>query len=114
MPYRRLAAALFVALLFLAAAPKTKKRAPVPARAARSIAPDQVPHAQAMFLASLSHDGRDQVQFRAAAYGKRFFLEEPNGVTVYVYDAGDYRRETFLPKATLASAMKKYPDQMKP
>ncbi|MCU1348826.1 MAG: hypothetical protein JWO56_1856 [Acidobacteria bacterium] len=114
MPVRRLAAALSIAVLFLGATPKKKK--PVPARAASAaatFAPDDIPHPQAMYLAGLSHDGKDRVTFKAAAYGKHFFLEEPSGVTVYRYDGSGYRKETFLAKTTLASAMKKFPDEMK-
>ena len=41
--------------------------------------------------------------------GTHFFLEEPSGVTVYVYDESvGYRKEAFLKGATLAKAMKKY------
>jgi len=117
MPLRRLATVLSIALLFLAATPVRKKKPaadPAPAAATPTLAPDNVPHPQAMYLAGLSHDGKDRVTFKAAAYGKRFFFEEPSGVTVYVYDGSGYTKETFLAKTTLAAAMKKYPDEMKP
>lgn len=63
----------------------------------------------AMFLGGLSKDGKEKVTFRATAFGTHFFLEEPSGVTVYVYDETvGYRRETFLKGSTLANALKKY------
>ncbi|HWS70982.1 MAG TPA: hypothetical protein VN605_02660 [Thermoanaerobaculia bacterium] len=112
MPFRRIAAVLSIAILFLAATPKKKKPAPAPP-APRVLAPDSVPHAQAMFLAGLCKDGKERLSFKAAAYGKHFFIEEPSGVTVYAYDGSGYRKETFLAKMTLEKAMKKYPDEMK-
>lgn len=114
MPYRRIAAAFSLALLFLAAAPKKKTPPPAPAAPA-VLAPDTIPHAQALFLAGLSKDGKQRLTFKAAAYGKHFFLEEPAGVTVYVYDGNGYRKESFLAKTTLekAMAMGKYRDEMK-
>jgi hypothetical protein len=78
--------------------------APTPKR----IAPEIVPHPTAMFLASLSGDGRHQVIFKAAAMGTHFFFEEPTGVTVYAYDGRGYRRETFLKGYTLSKAIKRY------
>jgi hypothetical protein len=110
MPFRRLAAALSIVLLFVAAAPK-KKAAVAPAP--HLMAPDSVPHAEAMFLAALCKEGKERITFKAAAYGKHFFLEEPSGVTVYTYNGSGYQRSTFLPKLTLEKAMKKYPDEMK-
>ena len=75
----------------------------------KTIAPITVPHPMAMYLSSLSKDGKQQVTFRATAIGTRFFLEEPSGVTVYTYDEKvGYRKETFLKGSTLAKAMKKY------
>jgi hypothetical protein len=63
----------------------------------------------AMFLGELSHNGKERVTFRASALGTHFFLEEPAGVTVYVYDETvGYRKETFLKGFTLAKAVKKY------
>lgn len=88
-------ALLFFASSLLAAAP-------------RRIAPETVPHPTAMFLASLSGDGRQQVTFKAAAMGTHFFFEEPTGVTVYAFDGRGYRRETFLKGYTLARAVKRY------
>src|SRR5207253_9618948 len=76
----------------------------------RRLAPDVVPHPTAMFLASLSGDGRQQVTFKAAAMGTHFFFEEPTGVTVYAYDGRGYRRQTFLKGYTLTKAIKKYRD----
>jgi hypothetical protein len=79
------------------------------AAAATTIAPPTIPHPMAMYLQSLSNDGKDKVTFRAAAIGTHFFLEEPAGVTVYVYEESvGYRKESFLKGSTLAKAMKKY------
>lgn len=75
---------------------------------ARPIAPETIPHPTAMFLATLSGDGRQQVVFKAAAMGTHFFLEEPTGVTVYTYDGRGYRKTTFLKGFTLTRAIKKY------
>jgi hypothetical protein len=80
----------------------------VAAQPPKRIAPDIVPHTTAMFLASLSGDGRQQVVFKAAAMGMHFFFEEPTGVTVYGFDGRGYRRETFLKGYTLTKAIKKY------
>ena len=80
------------------------------AAAPRRLAPDMVAHPTAMFLASLSGDGRQQVTFKAAAMGTHFFFEEPTGVTVYAYDGRGYRRQTFLKGYTLSKAIKKYRD----
>jgi hypothetical protein len=91
-----------IALLFFTAS--AFAAAPPP----RRIAPEIVPHPTAMFLASLSGDGRQQVVFKAAAMGTHFFFEEPTGVTVYEYDGRGYRRETFLKGYTLTKAIKKY------
>ena len=111
MPFRRIAAALSIAVLFLAATPKKKTTsAPAPAPV---LAPATIPHAQAMYLAGLCKDGKQRVTMKAAAYGKHFFIEEPAGVTVYAYDGKGYRKETFLAKTTLEKAMKRYPDEMK-
>ena len=113
MPVRRIVAALSIAILFLAATPKKKKPAAAPPSAPHVLAPDTIAHAQAMFLTSLCKDGKERLTFKAAAYGKHFFIEEPPGVTVYVYDGSGYRKETFLAKTTLERAMRKYPDEMK-
>ena len=79
------------------------------AAAARTIAPPTIPHPMAMYLQSLSNDGKEKVTFRASAIGTHFFLEEPSGVTVYVYEESvGYKKEVFLKGATLAMAMKKY------
>jgi len=79
------------------------------AAAAKTIAPPTIPHPMAMYLQSLSNDGKDKVTYRASAIGTHFFLEEPAGVTVYVYEESvGYRKEAFLKGATLAKAMKKY------
>jgi hypothetical protein len=72
------------------------------------VAPDVVPHPTAMFLHSLSNNGKSRVSFRAAATGTRFFFEETAGVSVYLYDGANYRRETFLKRTTLEKAMKAY------
>jgi hypothetical protein len=90
---------LFIAVLF----------AITVAAAAKTVAPPTIPHPMAMYLQTLSNDGKDKVTFRASAIGTHFFLEEPGGVTVYVYEESvGYRKETFLKGATLAKAMKKY------
>jgi hypothetical protein len=70
-------------------------------------APETIPHATALFLASMSNDGKQKVTFRAQAVGMRYFFEEPGGVSVYAYDGVEYRRETFLKKTTLQQAVKK-------
>jgi hypothetical protein len=87
-----LAAAVF---LFAAAAATPK-----------SVAPEIFPHSTALFLASLSNDGKDRVVFRAQAVGTYYFFEEPGGVSVYSYDGAVYRREKFLKGKTLAQAVK--------
>jgi hypothetical protein len=82
---------------------------PPPKNPVKVIAPDTIPHPMAMYLGGLSKDGKEKVTFRATALGTHFFLEEPAGVTVYVYDASvGYRKETFLKGFTLAKALKKY------
>jgi len=93
-----------LAALLLAAV--TASAAPPPA----TLAPATIPHPMAMYLSGLSKDGKEKVTFRASARGKRFFLEEAAGVTVYVYDETvGYKKEAFLKGSTLAKAMKKYP-----
>ena len=89
-----------VALFLLASA--------VSAASLKHVAPDTVPHPTAMFLATLSGDGRQQVVFKAAAMGTHFFFEEPTGVTVYYYDGRGYRKQTFLKDYTLSKAIKKF------
>jgi hypothetical protein len=90
---------LFIALLF----------AITVAAVAKTIAPPTIPHPMAMYLQSLSNDGKEKMTFRASAVGTHFFLEEPGGVTVYVYEESvGYRKEAFLKGSTLAKAMKKY------
>jgi hypothetical protein len=79
-----------------------------PAPAGSYCARRRVPHPTAMFLASLSGDGRHQVTFKAAAMGTRFFFEEASGVTVYNFDGVGYRKLTFLKGFTLTKAIKKY------
>lgn len=74
----------------------------------KRIAPDTVAHPTALFLASLSGDGRQEVTFKAAAMGTHFFFEEPGGVTVYEFDGRNYRRERFLKGATLSKAIKQF------
>ena len=76
--------------------------------ATKPVAPVTLPHPVAMFLVNLSASGKQKVTFKASASGKRFFFEEPAGVTVYLYDGAGYRKETFLKSATLTSAMKRY------
>ena len=74
----------------------------------KTAAPEMIPHAAALFLASLSNDGKQSVTFRAQAVGTHYFFEEPGGVSVYSYDGTQYRRETFLKGLTLSAAVKKY------
>ena len=89
---------MFVAVLLFAAAMSASPK---------SAAPEMIPHGAALFLASLSNDGKQTVTFRAQAVGTHYFFEEPGGVSVYVYDGAEYRRETFLKNANLAAAIKK-------
>lgn len=94
------------ALLVVATASATT---PPPKTPAKTMAPATIPHPMAMFLGSLSKNGKEKVTFRASAFGTHFFLEEPAGVTVYVFDDSvGYRKQTFLKGSTLASALKKY------
>ena len=97
---------IFVLLLATAlplfAAPARKAAAPA------SVAPKEMPHPMALFLASLSGDGKQEVRFKATAVGMRFYFEEPTGVTVYVWDNGGYHKEEFLKGMKLAKAVKRY------
>ena len=70
-------------------------------------APETIPHTTALFLASLSNDGKQKVTFRAQAVGTRYFFEESGGVSVYEFDGTQYRRDKFLKGVTLAQAIKK-------
>lgn len=90
---------MFVAIVLFAAAM---------AAPPKTAAPEMIPHSAALFLASLSNDGKQTVTFRAQAVGTHYFFEEPGGVSVYAYDGNEYRRETFLKGATIAAALKKY------
>ena len=92
---RTLLACVATALL-IAAAPKP------PA----ANAPSTIEHPMAMFLARMSN--AKKVTFSARAVGKRFFLEENAGVSVYLFNGNDYRREAFLKGVTLAQAIKRY------
>jgi hypothetical protein len=74
----------------------------------KAIAPANIPHPIALFLKDLSANGKQRVTFRATAVGTRFFIEEPAGVTVYMFDGTGYLREAFMKNATLAKAIKKY------
>lgn len=74
----------------------------------KRVAPETVPHPTAMFLASLSGDGRQQVTFKAAAMGTHFFFEEASGVTVYAFDGIGYRKQAFMRGYTLVKAIKKF------
>jgi hypothetical protein len=75
---------------------------------AKRVAPEVMPHPTAMFLATLSGDGRQEITFKAAAMGTHFFFQEPAGVTVYQFDGNTYRRERFLKGATLTKAIKQF------
>ena len=77
--------------------------------APKPVAPETLAHSSALFLAGLANDGKRTVTYRATARNTRFFLEEPAGVTVYVYDgSSEYRKETFLRGVKLEKAVKKY------
>ena len=78
------------------------------AAAMTTSAPETIPHDAALFLASLSNDGKQKVTFRAQALGTHYFFEEAGGVSVYAYDGTQYRREKFLKGLTLAQAVKRY------
>lgn len=94
---------LFAALaLFTVTGAAPKKKLPP------TIAPAEVPHPVAQFLRDLSKDGGRQVSFKCTAVGTRFYFEEPNGVTVYRFDDGNYMKEEFLRNTTLAKAVKRY------
>jgi adenylylsulfate kinase-like enzyme len=76
--------------------------------APKPVAPDTLAHSTALFLSGLSNDGKRTVTYKAMARNTRFFLEEPAGVTVYVYDGDGYRKETFLRGVKLERAVRKY------
>jgi len=97
---RRIAAVLLLAASVASAAPK--KSAP------KVVAPEQFPHPVALFLASLSSDGKRNVVYKAQAIGTHFFFEEPSGVTVYAFDGTQYVKAEFLKGSTLSRAVKKY------
>ncbi len=82
--------------------------AATPKRAPRTVAPETLGHGDAMFLTSLSNHGARRVSFKATAVGTYFFLEEPSGVSVYVYDGIGYRREKFVRGTTLEKVVKSY------
>ena len=98
---RRLIAVLLLTATIASAAPK-KKSAP------KTVAPEEFPHATAMFVASLSNDGKRSVTYKAQALGTHFFFEEPNGVTVYIFDGTQYAKKEFLRGYTLSRAVRKY------
>lgn len=101
---RKLAVLLVLTLVVsVGGAPPKKKPAPPPTNA-----PENVPHNIAMFLASMTKDGKRQVTFKATAFATRFFFEEPTGVTVYRFSNGDYVKEEFLRGYNLAKATKRY------
>ena len=99
---RRFMTALLV--FFAAASAFAAPKAPAP----KAVAPPAIPHAVAMFMATLSGDGKTKVTYAATAHGTRFFFEETSGVTVYSFDGDGYRKSEFLKGATLAKALKKY------
>lgn len=72
------------------------------------LAPPSVPHPVAMFLANWTQEGKHEVSFKAVASGTRFFLEDRSGVSVYRFEGSGYVGEIFLPKASLASARKRF------
>lgn len=71
-------------------------------------APDAIPHSIALFLSDLSKDGTRTVTFRATARNTHFFIEEPSGVTVYVWANGTYRKSEFMRASKLPTAVKRY------
>ena len=99
----RVVAVLSLAVLCAAAAPPIG-----PPKPPKLVAPDSFPHSVALFLSSLSSDGQQRVQFKAAAFGTRFFFEEPTGVSVYQFDGIGYRRQSFLKGNTLGQVLAKY------
>src|SRR5690349_6296567 len=76
--------------------------------APKPVAPQTLAHSSALFLAGLANDGKRTVTYRAMARNTHFFLEEPAGVTVYVYDGNGYTKEAFLRGTKLERAVKKY------
>ena len=76
--------------------------------APKPVAPDTLAHSSALFLAGLANDGKRTVTYRAMARNTHFFLEEPAGVTVYVYDGSGYTKQAFLRGVKLERAVKKY------
>jgi hypothetical protein len=109
----RLTLLLFTAVCLLGATPAPKPTSkptskPATKQATKPVAPDSITHSNALFLRTLSDDGKQIVHFRAAAIDKHFFLEEPAGVTVYEFDGAGYKKVALLRGATLAKAMKKY------
>ena len=109
---RRIWIAVFcLTLPLLAAAPKksskssSKKKTPPPVV---HVSPDQIPHNIALFLRTISSDGKRAVTFKATAVGTRFFFEENGSVTVYRYENGVYVRERYAKGVKLPAAVKKY------
>jgi hypothetical protein len=74
----------------------------------KTVAPESLPHSVAMFLSTLSSDGKQRVAFKATAIGTHFFFEENAGVSVYIFDGVGYRRREFLKGMTLGQAVQKY------
>jgi len=94
----------FMTALLVLFATASAFAAPKPA----PVAPPAIPHAVAMFMASLAGDGKTKVTYTAVASGTHFFFEESGGVTVYTFDGDGYRKSEFLKGSTLAKALKKY------
>ncbi len=124
MRFLWLAPSLFLIVAWTSPSPQAGSKSPAalkpaisapgrsaPAPITSKLAPPSIPHPVAMFLANWSQEGKRNVAFKATAIGTRLFLEDPSGVTVYRFDGGGYVSETFLFKANLASARKKYPTQ---
>ena len=95
----RILAVVSLAVLCAAAPPPPKPKV---------VAPESFPHAVAMFMSNLSSEGKQRVQYKAAAFGTHFFFEEPTGVSVYQFDGIGYRRQSFLKGNTLGQALAKY------
>ena len=87
---------------------------PPPSPAPKVVAPESFPHSVALFLSSLSNDGRQRIAFKAAALGTHFFFEETTGVSVYIYDGIGYKRQAFLKGFTMGQALAKYRTVPKP
>ena len=99
---RRFVAVLLLAAAVTSSAATKKKTTPKP------VAPEQIAHPVALFLASLSADGKRGVTYKAQALGTHFFFEESSGVTVYTFNGDAYAKTEFLKGYTLTRAVNRY------